>query len=866
MILQKITLENIRSYSKPEPIEIGTGITLFEGDIGSGKSTILSAIEFALFGIGDVTGEYLLRHGASTGSVTLDFSVNNKQYQVHRILERAKKKVSSKKGKSVQQSYGYIIEESEKTEYAVTEMKNRVLKILEFNERPQAKTSSLIYRYAVFTPQEMMKEVLNQKVEDRLDTLRRAFRIEDYSFIANNTSVLSDWLQDETKLLDRQTKDFDEKREELNEVLKTKKEDNIKLGKLNRELNGLSEKRLTISAEINANQTKKDQLTTLLAEIPLMQDDLKQTNNTLAEEKKRLSSVNSDLNAITVAEQVLIQITPLYNEYELKNSKLDELEPNIQENQTLSNRKELLANSIQNAKSKIVSENESYAKDMDAISKKIKKQESATAKIAELVRLQEKLSTEIGNAPKYSEILLTLNQQHSSLVQDSKNKQERVDTLDVELKDLRGIGIGAPCPKCKQQLTPQHYGKVEQEYIKEIEELTSKIKSNKEGASAIKSQITDASDKESALKETEKKLNETNQALAKLGEAKEALEGYQKDYSEKQALLNTNQKKLAENDYALVERQQLEQVIVQLKKLVPIVNEYNELKTRVKSLEKQKVKEQYSSNIEKIGRKNIVNKQLSVVQSKISELEQAVTIKQQAIQAKQNEYEAGKPILELLKELDVKKNKTQAEYDGKNRELSAKQQEIENEDKEIKRLQGEIATREFQMLRSDEMKQYYLWLENNFVQAVKVIERNVLSSINEEFNMLFKNWFNQLIETGDITVRADETFTPIIEQNGYEMDVNSLSGGEKTSVALAYRLALNVMVKKVCDAMHSNLLILDEPTDGFSREQLFRLRDILNELKCEQVITVSHEAELEGFVDKIFRIIKVNGESKIQAV
>ena len=114
-------------------------------------------------------------------------------------------------------------------------------------------------------------------------------------------------------------------------------------------------------------------------------------------------------------------------------------------------------------------------------------------------------------------------------------------------------------------------------------------------------------------------------------------------------------------------------------------------------------------------------------------------------------------------------------------------------------------------------------------------------------------------------MRVDENFTPTIEQDGYEMDVESLSGGEKTSVALAYRLALNVMVKKVCEAMHSNLLILDEPTDGFSREQLFRLRDILKELNCEQVIAVSHESELESFVDKIFRITKEAGESKISS-
>ncbi len=46
-------------------------------------------------------------------------------------------------------------------------MKTRILEILNFNERPKPKTSSLIYRYAIFTPQEMMKEVLNQPVRKK---------------------------------------------------------------------------------------------------------------------------------------------------------------------------------------------------------------------------------------------------------------------------------------------------------------------------------------------------------------------------------------------------------------------------------------------------------------------------------------------------------------------------------------------------------------------------------------------------------------------------------------------------------------------------------------------------------------------------
>ena len=140
--------------------------------------------------------------------------------------------------------------------------------------------------------------------------------------------------------------------------------------------------------------------------------------------------------------------------------------------------------------------------------------------------------------------------------------------------------------------------------------------------------------------------------------------------------------------------------------------------------------------------------------------------------------------------------------------------------------------------------------------AISSIETNVLMTLNHEFNKLFKKWFKTLIESEEIEAIVDEDFTPIIDQAGYELDVESLSGGEKTSVALAYRLALNTVVKRVTNTMKSNLLILDEPTDGFSKEQIYKMRDILTDLNCEQVIIVSHERELESVADHIYQVQK----------
>jgi exonuclease SbcC len=50
--------------------------------------------------------------------------------------------------------------------------------------------------------------------------------------------------------------------------------------------------------------------------------------------------------------------------------------------------------------------------------------------------------------------------------------------------------------------------------------------------------------------------------------------------------------------------------------------------------------------------------------------------------------------------------------------------------------------------------------------------------------------------------------------------------------------------------------MLDEPTDGFSSQQLDKMRDILEELNMNQVIIVSHENKVETFVDNVVRISK----------
>jgi exonuclease SbcC len=855
MIIRRITINNIRSYKSPSPIDLSTGVTLFEGDIGSGKSTILSAIEFAMFGLGDIDSSYLLRHGERKGSVLLEFEVNGLQYKAYRSLERKKSSISQKEG--------YIVEQGVRTDYSVTEMKTRVLEILNFNECAKPKTSYLIYRYAIFTPQEMMKEVLAQPVDKRLETLRRAFRIEDYSVIVNNATVLVSWLESDAKYLSKQAQDIGEKRQLLSDENNKKDEFTAALEKIASKYEELKVQIEESRTQIEGLTKRKENVLKLAAEIPGIERELEGKNAQLSENKTRKEMLSTRLTDIVKSEKKLVILEPNYNEFKTKKVRFGELEPLVDKIHELNSTKKQIETTIRSEKEHLEKKISDLQGEVNEEAQGISEKREETSKIPELLKTEKELTREIEALPALAELLTALNREVATLKQEVKGKRDRSKELNSELEELRKIGIGAPCPKCKQQLTQHHYVKVEQDYLATLEELKNSATELDVKIEDTKTKITENSTEEKTLKSQEQELTKLREALSALKQQEKTLKGLEEAIGKKRNTLEENVKKLASEEFCKHEKEQLAKTLSAIEELNPTKAEFEKIKERIRVLEREKTEEYYITH-----QSNVKNK-ITVTEDLENCREQAQTLTAEAesigsiLKSKNIEYDQEKPVLKTIKELENAKKGLEQQFSDENKAQIETIKDIQRAQEEIKRIETEIEKREEQLLKFQELKQYQIWISEFFIPAIKLIETNVLANINSEFNSLFQKWLGHLLETGDIAVRVDENFTPIIEQNGYEMDVNSLSGGEKTSVALAYRLALNVMVKKVCKAMQSNLLILDEPTDGFSREQLFRLRDILKELNCEQVIFVSHESELEGFVDKIFRITKEAGESRI---
>ncbi|MBD3310143.1 AAA family ATPase [Candidatus Woesearchaeota archaeon] len=175
----------------------------------------------------------------------------------------------------------------------------------------------------------------------------------------------------------------------------------------------------------------------------------------------------------------------------------------------------------------------------------------------------------------------------------------------------------------------------------------------------------------------------------------------------------------------------------------------------------------------------------------------------------------------------------------------------------IETLLRDIKNKEMFLKRLEHLSQMQQWLSGSFLRLMSLMEKHIMLQVYHSFNELFTHWFDLLIEDENINARLDDEFTPQVEQNGYEIDIGHMSGGEKTALALAYRLSLNKVINDLISTIKTKeLLILDEPTDGFSSEQLDKIKDVLDELGISQVILVSHESKIESFVDNVIKVQK----------
>jgi len=297
-----------------------------------------------------------------------------------------------------------------------------------------------------------------------------------------------------------------------------------------------------------------------------------------------------------------------------------------------------------------------------------------------------------------------------------------------------------------------------------------------------------------------------------------------------------------------------------LEKLKIINSEIKDLKSELDKIIDYELKRERNKSIEK---------QLAIIEENENKLQKRrkEIIKEVEELEKEIEFMNKKIDVELdLKIADIDKKLTELLREEREiaRELSRIDQQIDDCTKTIESLIIEITKKEIEKEKIEKIIRIENWISHFFINLMGIIERHAMLKIQQDFNTYFQNWFNIIIDDENINVSIDNNFTAVIMQNGYMTEYQNLSGGEKTSVALSYRLALNKVINTLVETIKTkDLIILDEPTDGFSTDQLEKIRDVLDELNLRQMIIVSHEPKIDTFVDNVIKVYKEGHISRI---
>jgi len=799
VIIKSIHLKNIRSYID-EKIEFGKGIILFEGDIGSGKTSILMAMDFALFG--NSTKEFyekLLRKGTQKGSVEILFEHDGKEYRVYRALE--------KKGRGISNTESYVETPEGKISLGANEIKHYILRLMGVFVEKTKRKSLPIVKYAIYTPQETMKEILEGSSEERLDVIRRIFRLDEYKIARENAENAAKNILAEAKIAEDLERLIEDIEKELDH-----KENERKL---------LRERILELEKELFEKKSILENVQKKWVNIQEKRREYEELNNKLTELMARIDGIQSNIK----------RLRKELEDIKLKRERILGMEEDAKRYEEIERKIKGLRKKREDLY-KVEQEIRAARESLKYLNEKIEKGNIRKKELEDLKRKVVLLENKVNKIENMEKKLGDLQKEKSEILGKIKHLNMKLLELEEERKEY--ANLGAICPKCKRPLTEEHKKKLIMENEKEIEKIKDVIKE------VTKSKV----DVEKEIKIVESELEQL------------------RDYAKQLAVL----KREMENALREVEEgEKAKEKSEEIKKKIESfdVMALKEVEEKIKSLESEleNLRElwlEYNTLKREIRREELLKNELNEYENKLRELIKENDEKRKMLESLGYSHKEYEKINEEYIEMSKILRALETEFIEKR----AREEELE---KEIERKRKDIEDKRKKLEFYRKMEEFGKWLREKFIPALEDIEKMRMIAINEEFKALFENWFHELLGESEYEATVDEEFRPIVRYQKFDMPIGTLSGGERTSVALAYRLALNTMVKRAL-GLSSNILILDEPTDGFSKDQLYKLKDVFEKMDTDQIIIVSHEKELMNLADKVYHVEKINGVSKIRII
>ena len=97
--------------------------------------------------------------------------------------------------------------------------------------------------------------------------------------------------------------------------------------------------------------------------------------------------------------------------------------------------------------------------------------------------------------------------------------------------------------------------------------------------------------------------------------------------------------------------------------------------------------------------------------------------------------------------------------------------------KEMSSRMSLLLDKEIKLMERAKKEMIYLvkikdWIKTTFIPLLISMEKEVMARLHTDFSLLIEKWFSVLVS--DLSIRLDESFSPIIESRGHELDYSLL--------------------------------------------------------------------------------------------
>ncbi|MGC9210075.1 MAG: AAA family ATPase [Acidilobus sp.] len=451
--------------------------------------------------------------------------------------------------------------------------------------------------------------------------------------------------------------------------------------------------------------------------------------------------------------------------------------------------------------------------------------------------------------------------------------ERRLRELQDVLRLLRAGGKEARCPVCGSPLTAERVQELVAHYEEERSRLESELRSVKDELKAVSERanaLTDSLNKARALLSSVAQLRSSAQDLMNLRQRREALARSLGSLDEEVSELERRVKELeAYNARYVAALSALEsrgykppeKAVEAARELEALQAELEKVKSRAKELEDRLLKETGSRTAqEAIAKvKDAVN-----ASAQLKALEESLkTITSQALDSESRVRELELKLTNIrsrLSELEPKAKEC-ASLREREKELRSKKDAAINE---VASLRSRLEQTKVEAMRAGEDEAALSKALDKLDAALGALEaierlekalyRRALVSLENEMNEVFK-LFGLDYSRIEVHETGDSFYFRVVDRQGVERPISTLSGGEQIVVSLAYVLALSrIMQSRV------GFLLLDEPTDMLDDERRRALVDILGRLTEEgglpQLIVITHHLDVIDKVDKVCNVEK----------